>query len=349
MSIIRSTRHAPLLALVLVSGAACGSSQPSDPVTPAPMPEPATAEAQPEPASDAPLHIGAFTLTIQKEGSQERSVIAGDASGNLSLEKFDASGQSEKKKGGLQVTAEGTLVGDDVPPGTIAIGADGAVMLNGEPTGVVIAADGTVSKDGADMIRFEGNQVVDLADAFKSTVTVNGEATQETRFTVSFEGDQATRRLAAFALMATLVGGKVQAESSAQAPATAVAPVEMKPVKGSKMKPATVKLEEQGSTTSLVGGWFEGLKPGKYLWVIHEKGDGSGNGKKAGPAWSGAAGLQISMEVTKDHGGNIDQGLPIKLADVGGRALVLHQDKKGKPGKAVACGVIAGGPVPPSE
>jgi hypothetical protein len=66
--------------------------------------------------------------------------------------------------------------------------------------------------------------------------------------------------------------------------------------------------------------------------------------------------VPLAFEVTKEAPGNIDVGtstLKVDGADtVSGRTLVLHDDKKGKPGKAVACGAIlkdAGDAAAPAE
>lgn len=123
------------------------------------------------------------------------------------------------------------------------------------------------------------------------------------------------------------------------------AKAELAPVKGFKIKPQTVTLQqEQGKGSTATGGWFEGLKKTKYHFVIHEKGDCAANATKVGAAFAGAGDSQVTMDATKDQT-NIDHsGLSWSLdgeASVIGKSLVLHEDKKGKPGKAVACGVIA--------
>jgi Cu/Zn superoxide dismutase len=116
-------------------------------------------------------------------------------------------------------------------------------------------------------------------------------------------------------------------------------------VSGTKQAPAVIVFTEtEGQATSVTSdSWFVGLKPGSYHLVIHE---GAECGKKAagaGKAWAMAADVALAFEVTKDSPGNIDVGTALKVdgADtVAGKTLVLHDDKKGKPGKAVACGPI---------
>jgi Cu/Zn superoxide dismutase len=117
-------------------------------------------------------------------------------------------------------------------------------------------------------------------------------------------------------------------------------------VSGTKQAPANIVFTEtEGQSTSVTSeAWFVGLKPGKYHLVIHE---GAECGKKAagaGKPWAMAADVALQFEVTKESEGNIDVGtstLKVDGADtVSGKTLVLHDDKKGKPGKAVACGPI---------
>ena len=125
------------------------------------------------------------------------------------------------------------------------------------------------------------------------------------------------------------------------------AAADLAPTKGSKLKATKVYfMQEEGQTgVAVSGAALEGLKPGKYLWVIHEKGDCAKNGAAAGPAWAGAPDLTISLEVAKGTPAAVDQsGLAVAVdgeQTIVGHALVLHQDKKGKAGKIVACGVIA--------
>ena len=96
-------------------------------------------------------------------------------------------------------------------------------------------------------------------------------------------------------------------------------------------------------TSALSDTAFAGLKPGTYHLVIHESDECGKNATKAGAAWDVAA---IPMDITVEKGaaGSLDlSGLDLMLdgeSTIVGHALVLHGDKKGKPAKAVACGVI---------
>lgn len=121
------------------------------------------------------------------------------------------------------------------------------------------------------------------------------------------------------------------------------ASVALTPVKGAKVKPATIAYsqtegEEVKVTTETP---LEGLKPGKYHLVVHEAAACGPNATKAGAAWPNA----LDVEIVKGTPGVVDQA----QADVAldgessliGHTLVLHEDKKGRPGKALACGPIA--------
>lgn len=121
------------------------------------------------------------------------------------------------------------------------------------------------------------------------------------------------------------------------------ASAELTPVKGSKIKPATVTFaqEEGGETTIASTGWFTGLKAGKYHLVVHEAAECGANATKAGKATDktveftaakGTESLDAPKSATVSLGGD---------DTVIGHTLVLHDDKKGKPGKALACGPIA--------
>jgi Cu/Zn superoxide dismutase len=118
------------------------------------------------------------------------------------------------------------------------------------------------------------------------------------------------------------------------------------PSKGVKLKGATVTFaQEEGQPTVVAStGWFDGIKAGKYHLVVHEGADCGANASKAGKpvagadvAFAAAKGLEALPETT---------AATIALdgdAAVVGKTLVLHDDKKGKPGKALACGPIAAG------
>ena len=116
------------------------------------------------------------------------------------------------------------------------------------------------------------------------------------------------------------------------------------PVKGAKAEPGTVTFEQdEGSDTKVVSE-FTGLKPGTYHLVIHEGSECGADGKKAGGAWKGGEAVKLSFKVTKKEPGNVnEEGVKLMLggdAPIVGQTLGLHDDKKGAPGKLLACGTI---------
>jgi hypothetical protein len=122
------------------------------------------------------------------------------------------------------------------------------------------------------------------------------------------------------------------------------AQAELKPVKGAKLKGAIVTFsQDEGQATSVGSvGWFDGIRAGKYHLVVHEGADCGPNASKAGkPMISG----DIPFTAVKG-GTSLDVG-PVAAVQLGGdaaavgHALVLHDDKKGKAGKALACGPIS--------
>jgi Cu/Zn superoxide dismutase len=123
------------------------------------------------------------------------------------------------------------------------------------------------------------------------------------------------------------------------------AKAELTPAKGSKMKPSTVSFSqtEGDSVQVATDAPIDGLKPGKYHLVIHEGAACGANATKVGAAW-GSGGAPLDIDVAKGGAGSIDQAdRELALdgeASVVGHTLVLHDDKKGKPGKALACGAI---------
>ncbi len=128
------------------------------------------------------------------------------------------------------------------------------------------------------------------------------------------------------------------------APKTLYAQAALVPVKGAKIKGATVTLTQEGDQPVAVAsnGWFDGLKPGKYHLVVHEAADCGPNATKAGKPMAAA---DVPFAATKGMDAlSIAQAATIQLqgdAAVIGHTLVLHADAKGKPGKALACGAIA--------
>jgi len=123
------------------------------------------------------------------------------------------------------------------------------------------------------------------------------------------------------------------------------AKAELAPVKGSKMKAATVSFSQtENQQAAVKAEGITGLKPGKYHLVIHEAADCGPNATKVGAAWATAANTTLDVAVAKGTPGALDQsGLDLMLDGentIVGHTLVLHADKKGKPGKTLACGPI---------
>jgi hypothetical protein len=114
------------------------------------------------------------------------------------------------------------------------------------------------------------------------------------------------------------------------------------PVKGSKVGTASVSFaQDDGGDTTVTSDDFDGLKPGKYHLVIH---DGEAC-DKPGDAWKGGAAIELTVKITKDTHSLEETKVKLDLGGVApaaGHALVLHDDKKGKPGKALSCGAIEG-------
>lgn len=124
-------------------------------------------------------------------------------------------------------------------------------------------------------------------------------------------------------------------------PKVSKAKAELTPVKGQKFKPATITLAQpEGGVVAIAStGWFDGLKAGTYHLVVHEGTDCA----KAGNAYKPAATVDMTFKAEKDSG-NVDlSGVKVSvMGDEGvtGHTLVLTDDKKGKPGKTIACGPI---------
>ena len=136
------------------------------------------------------------------------------------------------------------------------------------------------------------------------------------------------------------------------APKMFSASVAVAPSKGSKAKATTVTISQEEGKPASVSGTVDGLKPGKYVWQIHE-----GDCKKVGKAFAGTETATVAMEVTKEAPQGALSGEQPWMLDgeqtVVGKTLVLHEVKKDKPGKALACGVISSGeaaaPAAPAE
>ena len=117
----------------------------------------------------------------------------------------------------------------------------------------------------------------------------------------------------------------------------------MTAVKGAKLEGGTVTFTQQEGSDTSVTSDFTGLKKGTYHLVIHDGSECGPNATKAGAPWKGGEAVQLVFKVGGDSN-NIDQsGVKLMLdgaAPIIGQTLVLHDDKKGTPGKALACGTI---------
>lgn len=118
---------------------------------------------------------------------------------------------------------------------------------------------------------------------------------------------------------------------------------DLTPVKGAKLKGATVTFVQTEGNPVSVGstGWFDGIKSGKYHLVVHQAAACGPNATKAGKPSGGdipfvAAKGMDALDVGQVNALQLDGD-----GSIVGHALVLHDDKKGKPGKALACGTIA--------
>ena len=120
------------------------------------------------------------------------------------------------------------------------------------------------------------------------------------------------------------------------------AQAELSPVKGAKLKGATVTFAQVEGKPVTVGstGWFDGIKSGRYHLVVH---DGAACGPNATKA--GKPGADIRFVATAGMDAlDVTEPAAVQIEGDGsiiGHTLVLHDDSKGKPGKALACGTIA--------
>lgn len=121
------------------------------------------------------------------------------------------------------------------------------------------------------------------------------------------------------------------------------AKADMTPVKGVKIKAATVTFSQDEGQQVIVGskGWFDGIRSGNYHFVIHEAADCGPNATKVGKPIAGPDMVLVAaVGMDSVDIGKVDA---IKLDGDGaivGHTLVLTDDKKGKPGKPLACGAI---------
>jgi hypothetical protein len=122
------------------------------------------------------------------------------------------------------------------------------------------------------------------------------------------------------------------------------AQAELTPVKGANIKGATVTFAQEEGQQTMVGsnGWFEGIKSGKYHLVVHDGTSCGPNATKAGkPMAKGDIPLVAAKGMDSVDIGKVDNLQLSGDTAIIGHTLVLHDDKKGKPGKALACGTIA--------
>jgi hypothetical protein len=130
-------------------------------------------------------------------------------------------------------------------------------------------------------------------------------------------------------------------------PKSRKAQADLAPNKGVKIKGVTVTFTQQEGEPVAVAstGWFEGIKAGKYHLIVHQGADCGRNAAKAGKPMVGD---DIPFTATKSTD-SLDVAPVTALQLEGDRAivghtLVLHDDKRGKPGKALACGAIGAAP-----
>lgn len=130
------------------------------------------------------------------------------------------------------------------------------------------------------------------------------------------------------------------------APKSWKAQADLAPNKGAKLKGATVTFAQQEGQPVAVAstGWFDGIKAGKYHLLVHQGADCGKNAAKAGKALDGG---DIPFTATKGTDSlAVDPVASLQLDGdraIVGHTLVLHDDKRGKPGKALACGTIGAG------
>jgi hypothetical protein len=126
-------------------------------------------------------------------------------------------------------------------------------------------------------------------------------------------------------------------------PKTWHAQADLVPIKGIKIKAATVTFTQEEGQPAAVGssGWFDGIKAGKYHLVVHEGTDCGASAVKAGKPMGTASIPFAALKGTTSL--EVNQAAAIQLegdAAVIGHTLVLHDDRKGKAGRALACGPI---------
>ena len=119
------------------------------------------------------------------------------------------------------------------------------------------------------------------------------------------------------------------------------AKAEMTPAKGSKLEAFVVGfMQRQGDNALVLADLPVGVKAGTYRYVIHAGGECG----KPGAAWAETKDVELKLVVLEDLTGAIENTEVAAHLDgeqsLVGHTLVLHEDKKGKPGKVLACGPI---------
>jgi hypothetical protein len=119
------------------------------------------------------------------------------------------------------------------------------------------------------------------------------------------------------------------------------AKAEMAPTKGSKLEPFVVGfMQREGDNALVLADLPVGVKAGTYHYVIHDGADCA----KPGAPWAETKDVMLKLVVLPDLTGALENTeLAVHLDGEQAlveHTLVLHEDKRGKPGKAVACGTI---------
>lgn len=119
------------------------------------------------------------------------------------------------------------------------------------------------------------------------------------------------------------------------------AKAEMAPAKGSKLEAFVVGfMQRQGDNALVLADLPVGIKAGTYRYVIHAGGECG----KPGAVWAETKDVELKLVVLEDLTGAIENTEVAAHLDgeqsMIGHTFVLHEDKKGKPGKLLACGSI---------
>ncbi|HSD88554.1 MAG TPA: hypothetical protein VLB44_13595 [Kofleriaceae bacterium] len=119
----------------------------------------------------------------------------------------------------------------------------------------------------------------------------------------------------------------------------------MTPTKASRLEPFTIGfMQHEGDNALVLADLPVGVKAGTYHYLIHEGAECGPDGTKVGPVWRETKDVDLKLVVLKDLTGALDNSeLAAHLEGeqaIVKHTLVLHDDKKGKPGKPLACGTI---------